>query len=86
MKQGDTKAAEKLACFATRLRVLRAEKDWTAEFVAEKIGLTKGQISNYENGVKEPGFITVLRLAELFDEEPGYLMCETDSRKLKKTV
>jgi transcriptional regulator with XRE-family HTH domain len=74
---------EKLRIFAKRLKILRDEKDWSQQELADKLGTSKSLISFYENCEREPGFTTILKLSEIFDENTGYIMGESDERKNK---
>jgi putative transcriptional regulator len=49
-----------------RLRVLRAEHDWTQADVAAKVGVSRQAIHAVENGKYDPGVSLALGLARLF--------------------
>lgn len=49
-----------------RLRVLRAEQDWTQAVVAERLGVSRQAINAVENGKYDPGVSLALALAQLF--------------------
>jgi putative transcriptional regulator len=49
-----------------RLRVLRAEQDWTQATVAEQVGVSRQAINAVENGKYDPGVSLALALARLF--------------------
>lgn len=49
-----------------RLRVLRAERNWTQGDVAERIGVSRQAINAVENGKYDPGIAIALQLAALF--------------------
>lgn len=61
-----------------RLQELRKARDWTGQDVADKLGITKGYVSELENGKKTPGARLLMRMAaafgcevhELFDGSP----------------
>jgi transcriptional regulator with XRE-family HTH domain len=47
-----------------KLKDLRGER--TQEFVAEKLGITKGQLSHYERGVSEPSIGVLIKILEFY--------------------
>jgi len=65
-----------------RLKVLRAERDWTQADLADKVGVSRKTINTIERGVFAPSAILALRMARVFavavedifalvDESPG---------------
>jgi transcriptional regulator with XRE-family HTH domain len=50
----------------TRLRALRRRRQMTLEAVAERIGVTKGFLSQVETGKKGVAILTLIKLAQLF--------------------
>jgi putative transcriptional regulator len=49
-----------------RLKLLRAERNWTQADLAERVGVTRKTINTIENGVFVPSTIVALRLARAF--------------------
>ena len=49
-----------------RMRVLRAEKDWTQADLAAKVGVSRQAIIAVENGKYEPGLGLAFRIARAF--------------------
>ncbi len=49
-----------------RMRVLRAENDWTQAQLAEKIGVSRQAIVAIENGKYEPALPLAFRIARAF--------------------
>ena len=49
-----------------RLRVLRAERNWTQADVAERIGVTRQTVHAVETGKYEPSLPLAFRLSRLF--------------------
>jgi putative transcriptional regulator len=49
-----------------RLKVLRAERDWTQEELARRVSVTRKTISTVERGVFVPSTVLALRLAQAF--------------------
>lgn len=72
---------DKLREFAKRLKLLRTERQWSQQELADKLGTSKSLISFYESCEREPGFTTILKLSEIFGESASYIMGETDERR-----
>jgi transcriptional regulator with XRE-family HTH domain len=51
-----------------RLRELRKDAGLSQQEVAEKIGVTKMAVSNYEQGIRVPRDAVKVRLADLFEQ------------------
>jgi len=69
--------------FGALLRLLRVQRGWTQEYVAEKAGITVGSVSNLEREITQlPNAETVERLAEVFGMAPE----ELDPRWLAERV
>jgi transcriptional regulator with XRE-family HTH domain len=77
----EEKLQERLLIFAKRLKTLRDEYGWTQQELADKLCTSKSNISFYENCEREPGFTTILKLSEIFNESAGYIMGESDERR-----
>jgi transcriptional regulator with XRE-family HTH domain len=56
-----------------RLRELRGKKDLTQADLAELAGLTASAISQFESGVREPNFSSLVKLARALDVSPSFL-------------
>ncbi|MDE7406441.1 MAG: helix-turn-helix domain-containing protein [Clostridiales bacterium] len=63
-----------------RLKELRREKKLKQVDVATVIGMSMQALSNYENGLREPDFTTLNKLAEYFGVSVDYLLGRTDAR------
>jgi putative transcriptional regulator len=50
----------------TRLRVLRAEKEWSQAELAETVGVTRQCINAIETGKYEPGLDLAFKIARVF--------------------
>lgn len=50
-----------------RLKVLRAERDWTQADLAEAVGVSRKTINTIERGVFAPSAVLALRIARVFD-------------------
>lgn len=63
-----------------RVRVLRNERNWKQQALAEMIGdKSHSTISEIENGRRMPSQATLYALAEVFDVSVGYLMGKPDA-------
>ena len=51
-----------------RLRVLRAEQDWTQEHLAEKLGVTRQAIIAIEKEKYDPSLQLAFRIAKTFQQ------------------
>lgn len=51
-----------------RLRVLRAEQDWTQEQLAEKLGVTRQAIIAIEKEKYDPSLELAFRIAKIFNQ------------------
>lgn len=68
--------------FKDRIRLLRKAKGLSQFEVAKAINVTKNAITNYEAGVREPDYDTLIKLAEFFGETSDYLLGLTDENNL----
>ncbi len=60
--------------FATRLRQAREQSGLTQQDLAEKLGVTKSAIGNYENGVSSPKWDVLLKIFDILQVEPNFLV------------
>ena len=65
-----------------KIRILRQNKKFTQEKLAEKSDMTQQHISKIEQGIVEPTYETVYRLAEALDVSVDTLI-ENNFKKLK---
>jgi putative transcriptional regulator len=66
-----------------RLKVLRAEKDWTQADLAEQVGVTRKTINTVERGIFTPSTLLALKLAYAFEtrvEEIFWIDSHTSTR------
>lgn len=68
--------------FSTRLKELRLNKGLRQEQVATFIGVNKSAISTYENGIRQPSYDILIRLASLYQVSTDYLLGKTNIRSL----
>lgn len=50
-----------------RLKVLRAERDWSQQVLAEKIGVSRQTINSIERGKYDPSLPLAFSFARIFD-------------------
>lgn len=50
-----------------RLKVLRAERDWTQAELARRVGVTRKTINTVERGVFVPSTVLALKIARAFE-------------------
>lgn len=67
--------------FKDRLVFLRKELKLTQYELAEKLGCSRGQIGNYEQGSRQPDQETLIKIADFFDVSIDYLLGKTDYKK-----
>ncbi len=60
--------------FGAKLKSLRLSKGWTQLEFADKINLSKSNVSKYEAGSVEPNLETLIEIAKLFDVSVNYLL------------
>lgn len=51
-----------------RLKVLRAERDWSQATLAEHLDVSRQTVNAIENGKYDPGLPLAFRIARLFDQ------------------
>ncbi|MCF8002418.1 MAG: helix-turn-helix domain-containing protein [Halanaerobiales bacterium] len=67
--------------FSKRLKYLRKESDLYQKELAEKIGVSRTTITQYENGAREPNYEILKKLANFFEVSTDYLLGNTDQRR-----
>lgn len=67
--------------FSKRLKFLRKESDLYQKELAEKIGVSRTTITQYENGAREPNYETLKKLANFFEVSIDYLLGNTNQRR-----
>ena len=50
-----------------RLKVLRAERDWSQSDLAERLAVSRQSVNAIETGKYDPSLTLAFRIAELFD-------------------
>ena len=73
--------------FPVALRALMSEKPVTTqEKLAEITGKTRQTVSQYVNGISEPGYDTLVKIADYFDVSVDYLLGRTKDRRRHENI
>jgi putative transcriptional regulator len=68
-----------------RLRVLRAERSWSQQDLAEKLEVSRQSVNAIETGKYDPSLPLAFRIAELFDR-PIEDIFVSPSRRSSKAI
>ena len=66
--------------FRLRIKELREDKGISQAAFAKKIGAAQSTVGSWECGTREPGFETLIKIADFFGVSLDYLLCRTDIR------
>jgi putative transcriptional regulator len=66
-----------------RLKVLRAERDWSQADLAEQLGVSRQSVNAIETGKYDPSLPLAFRIARLFDS-PIEVIFEDDPSTQRK--
>lgn len=66
--------------FKDILKELRKERGIGQVELANQLGVSKGVISLWENGLREPGMTSLISLSKFFDVSSDYLLGLTDKK------
>lgn len=64
-----------------RLREARKRKNYSQEYVAEKVHTSRQTVMRWENGTSEPSIEIIKKLAELYDVSINYLLEISETSK-----
>ncbi|MGG1021618.1 HTH-type transcriptional regulator ImmR [Bacillus licheniformis] len=64
-----------------RLKIARENKNWSQEKAAEKVGITKSVLSNYERDYRDPDTKTLKRLSDIYEVSTDYLLGKEEKEK-----
>ncbi len=64
--------------FSKRLNETRKSKGFTAQNMADKLGLALRSYQFYEGGKRSPSFETLIKIADILDVSTDYLLCRDD--------
>ncbi|KVL30767.1 helix-turn-helix domain-containing protein [Burkholderia sp. MSMB1835] len=65
-----------------RLKLLRKQKGWTLDVLAEETGLTKSYLSKVERGLSVPSIAVALKLSKALNVDVEQLFSESGNREL----
>ena len=71
-----------MSIFSKRVTQLRKDRGWSQEELAQRMGVTRSAIGNWEQGTREPDYVTLERVADLFNCEMQYLIGEKPASDL----
>lgn len=75
------KDPEAVAVRRSLAEVLKSHRErckMTQEFVAEKIGVSRQAVSNWESGASEPSTTNLMKVARLYGVDPAELLREVE--------
>ena len=67
--------------FGDRLKLLRMERGFSQDQLASLAKLSRGSISNYESGIREPEYEVVEAFADIFNVDTDYLFGRSDVKR-----
>lgn len=67
-----------MATYSNRIRELREAKSLSQDQLAEKLGITKQAVSQYERGVRKPSVPMLEALCDYFNVSSDYLLGKDD--------
>lgn len=67
-----------MATYSNRIRELREAKSLSQDQLAEKLGITKQAVSQYERGVRKPSVPMLEALCDFFNVSSDYLLGKDD--------
>lgn len=71
--------------FKEIIKELRKSKDYSADYVAEKIDIPAGSYKKYESGILNPGVPVVIKLADFYGVSADYLLGRTEIKAMAGT-
>jgi len=69
-----------MTTFGERLRYLRNERNLHQSELGELLELSPSAIGSYERNLREPSYLHLVTIADLFGVSLDYLLCRTDER------
>ena len=78
IRSGPTSCAAEVQ-MKNRLRVLRAEKNWSQADLAQQLGVSRQSVNAIETGKFDPSLPLAFRLARLFDMTIEQIFIDDDS-------
>ncbi|AMM96316.1 MULTISPECIES: helix-turn-helix domain-containing protein [Bacillus] len=69
-----------------RLKFVRAQKKWSQEYAAEKIGISKAVLSNYERNYRDPDTNTLKKISEIYNVSTDFLLGRDEDEDISDPV
>ncbi|MCY7566734.1 helix-turn-helix domain-containing protein [Bacillus safensis] len=69
-----------------RLKFVRAQKKWSQEYAAEKIGISKAVLSNYERNYRDPDTNTLKKISEIYNVSTDFLLGRDEDEDVSDPV
>ena len=66
--------------FGDRITLLRKKKKLTQEQLAEKVGISAKELSDYEGDATSPPLNVAIRIADILDTSLDFLACRVDEQ------
>jgi len=66
--------------FGDRITLLRKKKKLTQEQLAEQVGISAKELSEYEGDAASPPLNTAVRIADILDTSLDFLACRVDDQ------
>jgi len=64
-----------------RIKNLREDNDWTQQYVADLLYISRSTYSAYENGANSPPLEILIKLSKIHNTSIDYILDLTDRRK-----
>jgi transcriptional regulator with XRE-family HTH domain len=71
--------------FGETVRAFRLAEDWSLTYAAELVGISKQQLSDYENGRKLPSIQKAYQIAKALDMMPQSVVLQVINEQLRKS-
>lgn len=67
-----------------RLKELRERRKMSQVFLGMELNISQNAVSQYENGIREADYATLIAIADYFDVSVDYLLGRTDNPKVNR--
>lgn len=71
-----------MSIFSKRVKQLRKDNGWSQDEMAQRLGVTRSAIGNWEQGTREPTYEMLEAIADVFNCEMQYLIGEKPASDL----
>ena len=62
-----------------RIKNFREDRDWTQQYIADMLHISRSAYSTYENGTNAVPIEVLIQLAHIFETSVDYLLEQTDN-------